>query len=295
MIQPGLSAQGGFDTWSRRALRGRQRNLALLKDRGAYAHPDRYRRAVSDLERALELSSRARGVSVGLANYQSSSLSPLRSADLIRAAELPEDNPWYPYFSQRLSGLIEQQQPSLVGISLTYLSQALCSFAIAGFIKKRFPGLKLALGGGLVTSWLRRPQWKDPFGGLIDHLVAGPGEHPLLSIFGIAPENKYFTPDFDGLPLGEYLSPGTVLPYSASSGCYWHKCAFCPEQAEGNPYVAVPAERAREEIRILTAGMAPVLLHLLDNAVSPSLMRSFVEDPPAMPWYGFARVGPATC
>src|SRR5574340_277299 len=48
----GPAAQGGIDTWSRRALRGRQTNLALLKDRRTYARPDRYRRAVSDLERA---------------------------------------------------------------------------------------------------------------------------------------------------------------------------------------------------------------------------------------------------
>ena len=287
----GLFSPEAPDTWSRRALRNWPKNVASLKDRRTYAHIDRYKRAVADLNRALEVSAGDRGVTAGLANYQDSNLSPLRGRDLIRAAEIPEENPFYPYFSERLTECIEQERPSRVGISLNYLSQALCSFAIAGFIKKRFPGLQVVLGGGLVTSWLRRPDWKNPFGGLVEHLIAGPGEYPLLSLLGIEGEKSNLSvPDFHDLPVHDYLSPGTVLPFSASSGCYWHKCSFCPEKAEGNPYIAVPLKKAREDIDTLVNRMNPKLLHLLDNAISPALMRSFVENPPGLPWYGFARI-----
>ena len=111
------------------------------------------------------------------------------------------------------------------------------------------------LGGGLVTSWLRRPGWKNPFDGLIDHLIAGPGEFPLLSILGIEADKDTFMPRiFTAFRLEDYLSPGAVLPYSASSGCYWHRCSFCPEKAEDNPYIAVPVERAMEEINSLAGG-----------------------------------------
>ena len=34
----------------------------------------------------------------------------------------------------------------------------------------------------------------------------------------------------------------------------------------------------------------PVLIHLLDNAISPSLMKAISEHPPGVPWYGFARM-----
>jgi hypothetical protein len=286
-----MSSRKASDTWSRRALRNWTSNVASLKDPYTYANIDRYKRAVADVNRALEVSARDKGVIAGLANYQSSSLSPLRSIDLVRAAEIPEENPFYPYFSGRLTECIEQEQTSCVGISLTYLSQALCSFAIAGFLKRKYPGLQIVLGGGLVTSWLRRPGWKNPFGGLIDHLIAGPGEFPLLSILGIEGQKGYFSvPDFHGLPLKDYLSPGTVLPYSASSGCYWHRCSFCPEKAEGNPYTAVPADRATEDINSLAGVIKPVLLHLLDNSISPALMRALVENSPGFPWYGFARI-----
>jgi radical SAM superfamily enzyme YgiQ (UPF0313 family) len=33
----------------------------------------------------------------------------------------------------------------------------------------------------------------------------------------------------------------------------------------------------------------PVLVHLLDNAISPALMKAISEHPPGAPWYGFAR------
>ena len=74
---------------------------------------------------------------------------------------------------------------NIVGFSLNYLSQALTTFAMIGHIRKEFPGVKIILGGGLVSSWMKGPGWKNPFSGLVDHLVAGPGEMPLLDILGV--------------------------------------------------------------------------------------------------------------
>jgi len=139
---------------------------------------------------------------------------------------------------------------------------------------------------------MKRPGWQDPFAGLIDHLVAGPGEAPLLSLLGVAPRyGEHYVPDYRSLPHDDYLSPGFILPYSGSSGCYWNKCSFCPETAEDNPYYPIPAHRAMEDIRSLVAKTRPAMLHLLDNSISPALMRALAADPPGVPWYGFARFG----
>ncbi len=173
------------DTWTQRASRHLSRHLDSLKEMRTYQHIDRYKRAVSDVNRVLDQMALPLGAHLSLANYQHLDLSPTRSADLIRAAERPEENLFYPYFRKRLLELIEDRKPSLVGLSLNYLSQALCAFAMIGFLKKEVPGLPLVLGGGLVTSWMRRPGWTNPFEGLVDHLVAGPGEGPLLSILGV--------------------------------------------------------------------------------------------------------------
>jgi radical SAM superfamily enzyme YgiQ (UPF0313 family) len=160
-----------------------------------------------------------------------------------------------------------------------------------GYLRKEFPGLKVVLGGGLVSSWMKRPGWTDPFGGLVDHLIAGPGESALLELLGVQADHQARSvPDYGTLPVHAYLSPGFILPYSASSGCYWNKCSFCPETAEGNPYVPVPVLRAMSDIEQLTGQTRPVLIHLLDNSISPALMQALAGKPPGAPWYGFARI-----
>ena len=90
--------------------------------------------------------------------------------------------------------------------------------------------------------------------------------------------------------MNQYLSPGFILPYAASSGWYWNRCSFCPEKAEENPYQTLLIEDVRQDIATLSSRHNPCLLHFLDNAMSPALMKSLILDPPAIPWYGFARV-----
>jgi len=139
---------------------------------------------------------------------------------------------------------------------------------------------------------MQGPSWKDPFHGLADHLVAGPGEEALLSIAGAGPNNNlHVTPDYAPFRIHEYIAPGFILPYSASRGCYYKKCSFCPETVEDNPYAPVPTDRVISDLKSLVHGTKPVLLHLLDNAVSTSLMKSLPQNPPGAPWYGFARIG----
>ncbi len=301
-------AQTASDTWTRRAAKNITTNLAAFKNPLTYQSPARYSRAVRDVNRLLEVSAKPYHAVLGLADYHHEVLSPVRSADLLAAAEHPEQNLFYGYFNRRLPEIIEnhfspqrrgergdegesKNASPLVGFSLNYLSQALCTFAMIGYLRKEFPGLKIVLGGGLVSSWVKRPGWADPFGGLVDHIIAGPGESALLELLGVRNDQQTrAVPDYGALPTHAYLSPGFILPYSASSGCYWNRCSFCPETAEGNPYVPVPALQALSDLESLTVQTRPALIHLLDNAVSPALMRAFVEKPSSVPWYGFARV-----
>ena len=282
----------GTDTWSLRAGRNLTDNLAALRTPELYQNHSRYRRAVADVNRVLEQTGKRHHLALSLANYQEQGLSPLSSTDLIQAAETPEANIFFPYFAARLPDLIEETRPTLVGISLNYLSQAPTTFAIVGFLKKRYPGLPIVLGGGLVTSWLRNPAWSSPFAGLIDHCLAGPGEEPLVRLLSHSFSPRHQTPSYLDLPLADYLAPGLILPYAASSGCYWNRCLFCPEKAEGNPYQQVPPATVLADIASLKAAIRPALLHFLDNAVSPSLMQALAAKPPGIDWYGFARISP---
>lgn len=286
----GTSAE---DTWTRRAYRHLHRHLDGLRSWPLYQKVDRYKRAVHDVNRVLGAAASSADVALTLTNYQDHRYAPVNSQDLLEAAAHPEVNPFFPYFQHRLAGVLERSEPSVVGISLNYLSQAVCAFALIGFITQRWPTTKIVLGGGLVTSWMKQPRWRKPFTGLVDEMIAGPGEYPLLALMGIdAVEPVHGLPDYTGLPLADYFAPGPILPYTASRGCYWNKCSFCPERAERNPYLPIPPDQAVRDLHSLVATRTPVLVHVLDNAISPALLKKLVDQPLGTPWYGFARITP---
>ncbi|MFC1769582.1 B12-binding domain-containing radical SAM protein [Nitrospirota bacterium] len=281
------------DTWDLVATRNVKETISALRDPDTYTNFDRYGRNVRDLNHVLQISTESK---IGLAVYEDKSLSPLKSRDLLHIAEEPQESPFYRYFSARLREVMEEDAPRYVGFSVNYLTQALSAFAMAGFIKKLSPSTRIIMGGGLITSWLSQPGFdKDIFSGLVDHLVIGPGEYKLLEIIGQSGVDikKHISPDYSGFPVQDYLSPGFILPYSASSGCWWGKCSFCPETAEGGAYKKVATGDVLTDIK--KASVNASLIHLLDNSVSPALVRGLMEEPPGVPWYGFARIAPELC
>ena len=164
------------DTWSTRAHKHRLKNLASLRTPATYSNIDRYQRAVRDCNRVLELAGSAHPeLSLSLANYEDTGFDPLASRDLLRAAQAYRNSLFFPWFSQYLAPHIEQHKPHFIGISLSYLSQALPTFALIGFLRATFPHIPLILGGGLVTSWMSNPEWSNPFSELVDHCISGPG------------------------------------------------------------------------------------------------------------------------
>ena len=186
---------------------------------------------------------------LSLCNYQDLELSAVRATDLFRAAEQYEKNPFHEYFSERISHAMELHSPDVVGVSLNFLSQALTAFSIIGFIRARFGHVRIVLGGSLITSWVRRPGWKNPFSGLVDQIVDGPGEQALLDLAGVHEGNHRRRFSYDPFPMPDYFAPGPIFPYSASCGCYWNRCAFCPEKAEGVRYEPLSPEAAARDAR----------------------------------------------
>lgn len=277
------------DTWTRRALRHRDSHIVALRNRNLYGNLARYRRAVGDLTRVLEKVSVFKGCRVGLADYEDRYRSPLKSADLLKAAEAPEDNPFFPYFSERLAKTLAENSPDIVGFSLNYLSQALSTFAMAGFVRREARRSRLVLGGGLVTSWMGRSPWKNPFGGLFDEIIGGPGEEGFLRFLTGTPTGLC-RPDYDDLADLDYLSPGFVLPFASSRGCYWRRCAFCPERSERNPFMQYTMQGVLDDLAYLVKLHRPSLVHFVDSAITPSFMRRLARGAVDCRWYGFARV-----
>jgi radical SAM superfamily enzyme YgiQ (UPF0313 family) len=290
-ILSAINKPAGFnDIWTRRSAKNLQKNLDYLRHNTQQWDIARYTKSAGEINRLLEKSTNFGNVHLSLNNYQAQHLSPVKSSDLIRAAEEPEENPFYPWFKDWLITQAAGDINNAIGFSLNFLSQALPTFSMIGFLKKKYPEIKIILGGGLVTSWIRMRGWKDPFGGLVDEMIAGPGEGYLRALIGIENLEAHVRPNYDLFPLKDYFSPGIVLPYSASSGCYWRKCMFCPEEAEGNPYIPVSVDRTLQDLDFLIERHRPVMVHFLDNAMSPALLLGLINHPLNAPWYGFVRM-----
>lgn len=278
------------DRWTFHAVRNRNRHVSELHNGDVFKSNHHYNRIVRDLNRLIQYHGRSGHYQLGLADCTHDDYSPLKSEDLIRCAEQFDTNPFYPYFKNELLNRIEEASPELIGLSVNFLSQALCAFALMGFLRNYFPRATLVLGGGLVTSWMRNPVWKPVFQEWVDHCVEGPGESFFSTYFEKETiQDSIRMPDYDTLPSLPYLSPGFILPYSTSTGCYWRQCRFCPECAEQNPYRPVPHVQVVEELHALTERTDPVLIHFLDNALSSSFLRLWTEASQGVPWYGYVR------
>jgi hypothetical protein len=279
------------DSWTRGALRRRERAARTLRDPAAYRNPDRYGRAVRDLGRALKAASAPSGAESSLADYRDVLRSPLRRADLLDAAVKYEENVFYPLFERRVGPAADAARDGWVGVSICYLSQALCAFALIGYVKSTRPGTKIAIGGGLVTSWIAGGTIapKDGFGGLVDAAIAGPGEEGLGLLFGLERKSGGGALDLDDFSGLLYSAPTGIVPYNFSFGCPWKRCTFCPEKAEDMPYRGDRAPEATAEVARLGERYAPGLFHFTDNEISPLYLRALAESPPGAPWYGFAR------
>ena len=67
------------DTWSKRAFKAKDRNLQALRERKIYSNIDRYKRAVSDLNRLLDNEGKRFDLQLSFGNYVDHRKSPLKS------------------------------------------------------------------------------------------------------------------------------------------------------------------------------------------------------------------------
>jgi hypothetical protein len=131
---------------------------------------------------------------------------------------------------------VERSKPVLVGLTVPFPGNLVGAFRIAQALKGRYPGIKIALGGGYANTELRRVEDPRVFS-YIDFITLDDGERPLLCLLEhlagrrkvealcrtfVLEEGKVIlrngctepefamdelgTPTYHGLPLGQYLS-----------------------------------------------------------------------------------------
>jgi len=311
LLDPGrLAAVAGPapPTAVHRALRHAAPALAQLRSPAALASFDRYATAVRHLNTALTLWRGAgRSERLTLGDYERDDLSPFSPGDLERLAAGETSTLFMSYFEEELLPRVAALRPRVIALSVNYRHQVLPAFELAGLLRRRLPDVQLVAGGGVFTSWrstLRRLDLRfSPF----TRVVFGPGEKPLADLAaGVAPAESYFledrggvdfVPDYRFASLVDYLSPLPVLPLSASRGCYWHNCLFCPEAtAPTHPYAALPPDHFPPLLRELSGRYGVRHFHFTDNALPPATLRRLAAEAPllsGLSWHGFVRFEPA--
>jgi len=265
--------------------------LDLIQGNGGYTNYDKYIKVINELTKGLNYTS-DKNTKLTMANYSSSEYDPLNSKDLIEVANKHKDNIFYSFYKLRLTEILSKTNISRIGISLQYLNQAICTFALIGYIKKNYPYIKIVLGGGLITSWSKSSNWNNPFSTIVDKIIPGPGEYEIVNFCNVKPDSlklKNIVPDYDFTDTYKYFSKKKVIPISGSMGCSWKKCTFCPEKAENNPYVAKKSSQIINEIKYLSKKYNSELIHFLDNEINPHLLKELSVSDNKLPWYGFTK------
>jgi hypothetical protein len=178
------------------------------------------------------------------------------SMDVMRASEDELENPYRDLFKEHVLDSIVNEKPGLVGISVTATSQVMPAFTLARLLKEVNSDIHITMGGSVFTKLIDNLQENHTLFELVDSFIVFEGEHALLGLieqldgkkdfakvpnlvyrdanqirvnkpFHIEDINSLPTPDYDGFPLDQYLSPMRVLPLQGSRGCYWRKCTFC--------------------------------------------------------------------
>ena len=263
-------------------VEGIEEAKAVLRDPERFYDRDAYTRSARCIEQALALISAEFAPSY-FAPHGFSMRHSVQSTDQILAGAVDEEgNPFLEFFRQVTLPQLQELDPDLVGISVTFTSQAIPAVALAILLKAWKPSLHITFGGGLMAYVGKKLALRPELFDVIDSIVLLEGELPLTRIARalderrgladipniiyrqpagevvIAPEAEPLAidslppPDFSGLPLDLYFSPEFIIPLAITRGCYWGKCVFCTlHKVIGPGYRGRSIEKVVEDIRYL--------------------------------------------
>jgi len=189
---------------------------------------------------------------------------------------------------RHLKAAMEEVRPTVVGVTCPFPGTLVGAFKIAKYVRRHYPGVRLLLGGGYVSTELREMTDPRPYRYFDEFQLDEGYAHFARPTVGLRTEIPPFVkPSYRGIDWNEYFdvvetdnfvtnlwNSGKWVKLVMARGCYWHKCAFCDVVL---PYIgcfrmpkAADIVDAMEEL-----GMR---FHFVDEAMPPSLVRSVCEE-----------------
>lgn len=217
---------------------------------------------------------------------------------------------------------LQQVQPDVVGFSIPFPGNLYGGLRLAQYIKQHYPHTKTMMGGGYPNTELRSLHEPRLFQ-YIDFVTLDDGEGPWLKLLEYlqgkrqvdflqrtfllqnhkvdyingcldkdVPHTEVGTPDYDGLPLQNYLSVIDVInpmhrlwsdgrwnKLTVAHGCYWKRCSFCDITLDYiNRYDVAPATLLVDRIEQLIAQTGQTGFHFVDEAAPPAPLRDMAIE-----------------
>ncbi len=284
---------------------------AILRDEARFYDPASYDAATRTIDAALRVISAAHHpLHLDFTAYRTPF--GLLSQDEIRRMGAPEVDPFDDYVQNTLVPRLRESGARIVGISVCFPGQLQPAYAFAWKLKAALPGVHIVGGGPGLTQMLIRlrgtalAEALGPF----DSVVVFEGENTLLRLWesirdgadlrtipnlvlrdpllgarflsghGMEDLRALPAPDFEGLPLNQYLAPALTIPYDPTRGCYWGKCTFCHY---GLAEVGTAAYRERdvpamvEHLRALSVTYNTKHFYFSQDSVAPKTILKLAE------------------
>lgn len=282
--------------------------VATLRDPVRFRDPARLNVSRERIYDALDLVSAAAGrrlrYQTDVLRYEVEGIDPSRFADLLAVTADPAANLFEQHWNDEVHPVLEGGGGfDFIGISLTLRWQIIPGLSLARSLLRR--GHRVILGGTAVAKIAHRlphlPKFFDEFA---DGVVTREGETALLELANQLQGGKDFsrvpnflykegdaikatpihiedyaslpTPDFDGMPLGRYLSPRLVLPVMVGKGCYHDECKFCDipfiNRVSPKRYRVRKPETIADDIKTLSEKHGCGHFLLADEALPPRVL-----------------------
>ncbi len=246
--------------------------------------------------------------SIETMGYDVEGVDPTRFADLVRVTGDPEANLFREFWETEVFPGLAREAPEVVGVSISVRQQLLPGLMLARSLRAR--GHFVVIGGNLFTRFAGRlaelPEFFDVFA---DAVVVYEGETAILELLArreggrdlagvpnllsrdgrrvrvgpchVEDVERLPTPDFDGMPLDQYLTPVRVLPLLTGKGCYWDRCRFCDipfaNRVSRVRYRQRRTETVARDVRSLHERFGCRHFFIGDEAVLPGAMAGLAE------------------
>lgn len=249
--------------------------------------------------------------------------------EAVERASADESNVFAQCFRDEIVPELFRADGTTFGICLAFIDQLVASLTLARIIKQQRADATIVLGGPLIPYMADAIRNVPQFFDLIDFVVVGEGERPLLALLRELEGTRRFdrvpslirrdgsemcaqTPPAAPLSPREWplpafgLASGRLhdywigsfsLPYLTSRGCYWSKCTFCSINSTYGALVrAKPIDVVVDELRTLKNTHHCDCFEFQDEAIAPGRVRQLSEALIAADlrifWFTLARIEP---